>query len=70
MLNYREMTAADNEAVAALIRDNLKQYGLDIPGTHIAYYASSFIISEDIAKAMYEGYDQHDKYIGEIVDII
>ena len=33
MLNYREMTAADNEAVAALIRDNLKQYGLDIPGT-------------------------------------
>ena len=30
---YREMTEADNEAVAALVRDNLKQFGLDIPGT-------------------------------------
>ena len=26
--------------------------------------------SEDIAKAMYEGHGPHDKYIGEIVDII
>ncbi len=33
MFKYREMTEADNEAVAALIRDNLKQFGLDIPGT-------------------------------------
>ncbi len=33
MILYREMTEADNEAVAALVRDNLKQFGLDIPGT-------------------------------------
>ena len=33
MLKYREQTEADNEAVAALVRDNLKQFGLDIPGT-------------------------------------
>ena len=33
MLRYREMTEADNAAVAALVRDNLKQFGLDIPGT-------------------------------------
>ncbi len=33
MLKYREMTEADNEVVAALIRDNLKKFGLDIPGT-------------------------------------
>ncbi len=33
MYKYREMTEADNEAVAALIRDNLEQFGLDIPGT-------------------------------------
>ena len=33
MYKYREMTEADNEAVAALVRDNLKQFGLDIPGT-------------------------------------
>ena len=33
MYKYREMTEADNEVVAALVRDNLKQFGLDIPGT-------------------------------------
>ncbi len=33
MFKYREMTEADNEAVAALVRDNLKKFGLDIPGT-------------------------------------
>ncbi len=33
MLKYREITEADNEVVATLIRDNLKQFGLDIPGT-------------------------------------
>ena len=33
MLQYREMTEEDNAAVAALVRDNLKQFGLDIPGT-------------------------------------
>ena len=33
MFSYREMTEADNEAVADLIRYNLKKYGLDIPGT-------------------------------------
>ena len=33
MLKYREMTAADNDAVAKLIRNNLKKHDLDIPGT-------------------------------------
>ena len=33
MYKYREITESDNEAVAALIRDNLEQFGLDIPGT-------------------------------------
>ncbi len=32
-MKYREITPADNAAVAALVRDNLKQFGLDIPGT-------------------------------------
>lgn len=39
MFNYREITAADNEAMAVIIRDNLKQFGLDIPGT--AYFDDS-----------------------------
>ena len=33
MFKYREMNEADNEVVAALVRDNLKQFGLDVPGT-------------------------------------
>ena len=33
MLDMREMTAADDRAVAALVRKNLKKLGLDIPGT-------------------------------------
>ena len=33
MVRFREMTEADNAAVAALVRDNLKQFNLDIPGT-------------------------------------
>ena len=36
MIKYREITEADNEAVAAIVRDNLEQFGLDIPGT--VYY--------------------------------
>ena len=33
MMNYREITAGDDAAVAKLVRDNLKKYKLDIPGT-------------------------------------
>ena len=32
MIDCREITEADNAAVAALVRDNLKARGLDIPG--------------------------------------
>ena len=33
MLNYREISVTDDAAVAKFIRDNLKKYKLDIPGT-------------------------------------
>ena len=33
------MTPNDNSAIAAIIRDNLKKHGLDIPGT--AYFDES-----------------------------
>ncbi len=33
MLKFREMTKEDDAAVAALVRDNLKRFELDIPGT-------------------------------------
>ena len=42
MLKYREMTEADNEAVATLVRNNLIQFGLDIPGT--VYFDEGLII--------------------------
>ena len=35
-MKIREITAADDAAVAKLVRDNLEKVGLDIPGT--AYY--------------------------------
>ncbi|MCR5398291.1 MAG: GNAT family N-acetyltransferase [Lachnospiraceae bacterium] len=46
MIKYRELTAADDEAIAALIRDNLKQFGLDIPGT--VYFDESLDHLSDI----------------------
>ena len=33
MIKYREMTEADNAVVALLVRDILKHFNLDIPGT-------------------------------------
>ena len=36
MLKYRRITAADDEAIAKIIRTNLEKLHLDIPGT--AYY--------------------------------
>ena len=36
MLKYRKITAADDEAIAKIVRTNLERLHLDIPGT--AYY--------------------------------
>ena len=60
MLIYREMRESDNAEVAALVRDNLKQFNLDIPGTvyfdegldHLSDYYSDdergyFVIEDD-----------------------
>ena len=33
MIEYREITKADDAVIAGIIRDNLKKYRLDIPGT-------------------------------------
>ena len=43
----REMTMADNEAVAVLVRSNLKKHGLDIPGT---------VYFDSCVDALYESY--------------
>ncbi len=33
MLQYREITSGDDPVIAGIIRDNLRKYKLDIPGT-------------------------------------
>ena len=74
MLKYREITEADNAAVAALVRDNLKQFGLDIPGTvyfdavldHLSdYYGNNerryFVIEDDNGEVIGGiGYDRFE----------
>ena len=65
MLKYREMTEEDNAVVAALVRDNLKLYKLDIPGTvyfdegleHLSdYYGNDerryYVIEDDNGQVM------------------
>ena len=39
MIRFREITPEDDAALALIIRENLKKYGLDIPGT--AYFDDS-----------------------------
>ena len=65
MLNYREITDADNTAVARLIRSNLEQHDLAIPGTvyyddgldHLSnYYGADerkyFVIEDEAGKVI------------------
>ncbi len=54
MIKYRNITDADNAAVAALVRDNLKAHGLDIPGT--AYYDEGLDRLSDCYKGAGRGY--------------
>lgn len=58
MLNYREITAADNAAVARLIRSNLEKHDLAIPGT--VYYDDGLDHLSD-----YYGTDERKYYVIE-----
>lgn len=68
MLNYREMSVTDDAAVAKLIRDNLKKYKLDIPGT--VYFDEGLDHLSDYYGADDRKYfvieDAHGKVIGGI----
>lgn len=67
MFTFRAITAADDKAVARIIRNNLEQFGLDIPGTtffddgldHLsAYYAKEgrgYYVVEDISRNVVGG---------------
>ena len=68
MRKYREMTMADNDAVAKLIRKNLEKHNLDIPGT--VYFdeglehLSDYYGVDDRRYFVME--DEHGKVIGGI----
>ncbi len=58
MKHFREITEADNAAVASLVRDNLKKLKLDIPGT--AYFDPGLDHLSD-----YYGTDERRYYVLE-----
>ena len=58
MIKFREMTEADNAVVAAIVRDNLKQFKLDIPGT--VYFDEALDCLSD-----YYGNDERRYYVIE-----
>ena len=80
MLHYRTITAADDAALAKIIRTNLEQLQLDIPGTayfdpeldHMSqYYAKApekrayFIALDETEKGPRQGADAPGRGLGQ-----
>ena len=69
-MRYRKITAADDEAIAKIVRDNLKVKHLDIPGT--VYFdpdldhLSTFYNSDTEKRCYYIALDEHDNVIGGV----
>ena len=69
-MRYRKITAADDEAIAKIVRDNLKARHLDIPGT--VYFdpdldhLSTFYNSDTEKRCYYIAFDEHDNVIGGV----
>lgn len=70
MLKYRRITAADDEAIAGIVRANLKAMHLDVPGT--VYFdpeldhLSAFYNSDTAKRCYYIALDENDNVIGGI----
>ncbi|MCR4650176.1 MAG: GNAT family N-acetyltransferase [Lachnospiraceae bacterium] len=67
-MRFRELEERDNAVIASIIRDNLKRYGLDIPGT--AYYDEALdhlteVYGREDAK-YYVVVDEKDRVLGGI----
>lgn len=66
----RQITAADNSAIAAIIRTNLKKFHLDIPGT--AYFdpeldcLSQYYSAVPEKRAYFIAEDEHRQMIGGV----
>ncbi|MDO4649951.1 MAG: GNAT family N-acetyltransferase [Eubacteriales bacterium] len=71
-MNYRMITPRDNATIAKIVRDNLKAYHLDVPGT--VYYdesldhLSDFYLADPKRRAYYIVIDEQEenKVIGGI----
>lgn len=70
MLNYRRITAADDAAIAKIIRTNLEALQLDIPGT--AYFdpeldhLSAYYNSDEEKRNYFIALDEAGKVIGGV----
>lgn len=69
-MRYRRITAADDEAIAKIIRDNLEKLHLDIPGT--AYFdpeldhLSAYYDEEPETRTYFIALDEDDKVVGGV----
>ena len=67
-MTYREILPKDDAPLAAIIRDNLKKHGLDIPGT--AYFDSNldhlseFYLAEPAKRVYFVLTDEKDQVAG------
>ena len=70
MLHYRTITAADDAALAKIIRTNLEQLQLDIPGT--AYFdpeldhMSQYYAKAPEKRAYFIALDETEKVVGGV----
>ena len=67
-MNYRKIEAADDAAIAGIIRSNLKKFRLDLPGT--AYYdpeldhLSAYYDSEPARRSYFVAVDAGGRVVG------
>lgn len=70
MLNYRKIEAADNAPLAAIIRENLEKFHLNIPGT--VYFdpgldrLSEFYAADPQKRAYFTALDENGQVIGGV----
>ena len=69
-MKLREITEADNNTLAEIVRDNLKKHGLDLPGTVYyddnLYHLSAFYLGDKSKRFYFIATDDSGKIIGGI----
>ena len=69
-MKLREITEADNNTLAEIVRDNLKKHSLNLPGTVYyddnLYHLSDFYLGDKVKRFYYIATDDSGKIIGGI----